>query len=303
MSNRMLPYGYHIQNGSLVINDTEAAVVREICRMRAAGEILSDIADRLNIRDILFYEDTGWDKHKVKRLLENDRYVGKDGYPPILSENELRAARNYKYRAETEHHCPPSVQKLKNITICGECGTKMYRKFGKKGKRISIVWKCLECGKRIPFKDEEFLNTIQKAHGLLKQELAESKSGSSFPIPQSPEARLLENKINRLLGSMDRDIDEIRQIIMQWTAQRYEDTKDMELDHTERLRLLLDETNLVNYDDELTAKIVNSIILNKSCAVTVRYINGMEITTGKEKDNGEACQECHADTGKAAEEK
>lgn len=137
----------------------------------------------------------------------------------------------------------------------------------------------------------------------MKQELSESKSGSSFHIPESPEARLLENKISRLLGSMDRDNDEIRHLIMQWTAQRYEDSKDAEQDHTERLRLLLDEHVLDNYDDELTAKIVRNILLNEPCTVTVRYINGMEITMGKEKSDGNTCQECYADTGKAAAER
>ena len=303
MSNRLLPYGYRIKYGRLMIDEIEMTVVKEVCKMRSAGETLKQIADSLNFRGISFYETAGWDKHKVKRLLENDRYIGKDGYPPILSEDELLTARNYKYRAETEHVCPPSIQKLKNIMVCEECGAKLYRIFSKKSKKTPIVWQCWECGKRIPYQDEEFLDAIREAHRLLKQELSESKSDSSFHIPESPEARLLENKISRLLGSLDRDNNEIRLLIMQWTAQRYEDAKDAEQDHTERLRLLLDEHGIDNYDDELTAKIVNSIISNESCTVTVRYINGMEITMGKEKSDGNACQECYADTGKAAAER
>ena len=303
MSNRLLPYGYRIKYGRLMIDEIEMTVVKEVCKMRSAGETLKQIADSLNFRGISFYETAGWDKHKVKRLLENDRYIGKDGYPPILSEDELQAARNYKYREETEHHCPTSIQKLKSIMVCEKCGAKMYRIFIKKRKKTPIVWQCSECGQRIPLRDEECLAFIRKAHSSMKQELSESKSGSSFHIPESPEARLLENKISRLLGSMDRDNDEIRHLIMQWTAQRYEDSKDAEQDHTERLRLLLDEHVLDNYDDELTAKIVRNILLNEPCTVTVRYINGMEITMGKEKSDGNTCQECYADTGKAAAER
>jgi len=289
MSNRLLPYGYHVHDGRLMIDGAEAIVVKEVCKMRASGMILSEIADMLNLRGIPFYETAGWDKHKVKRLLENDRYIGKDGYPPILSEDELLTARNYKYRAETEHVCPPSIQKLKNIMVCEECGAKLYRIFSKKSKKTPIVWQCWECGKRIPCRDEELLDIIRESYSLIKQELSESKPGGSFHIPESPKARLLENKISRLLGSMDRDNDEVRQLIMQWAAQRYEDAKDMEQDHTERLRLLLEEYCLDNYDDELTAKIVSSILLNESCTVTVRYINGMEITMGKENNDGNTC--------------
>lgn len=303
MSNRLLPYGYRIKCGRLMIDEIEMTVVKEVCKMRSAGETLKQIADCLNFRGISFYETAGWDKHKVKRLLENDRYIGKDGYPPILSEDELQAARNYKYREETEHHCPPSIQKLKNIIVCEECSAKMYRIFIKKRKKTPIVWQCRECGKRIPCRDEDLLDIIRESYSLIKQELSESKPGGSFHIPESPEARLLENKISRLLGSMDRDNDEVRHLIMQWTAQRYEDSKDAEQDYTERLRLLLDEHVLDNYDDELTAKIVRNILLNEPCTVTVRYINGMEITMGKEKSDGNACQECYADTGKAAAER
>ena len=164
MSNRLLPYGYRVHDGRLMIDGAEAIVVKEVCKMRASGMILSEIADKLNLRGIPFYETAGWDKHKVKRLLENDRYIGKDGYPPILSEDELLTARNYKYRAETEHVCPPTIQKLKNIMVCEECGAKLYRIFSKKSKKTPIVWQCWECV--IPF--TRLILSINNKHTAVK---------------------------------------------------------------------------------------------------------------------------------------
>ena len=70
MKNRIIPYGYRIEDGKVTIYQEEAAIVKEIYEKRAAGVILSDIAASLNDRGIPFYGELGWDKHKVKRLLE-----------------------------------------------------------------------------------------------------------------------------------------------------------------------------------------------------------------------------------------
>lgn len=286
MSNRLIPYGYHIQNGKLMIDEKEEVYVKEIYEKRASGETLKQITDSLNLRNIPFYRDAMWDKHKVKRILENERYIGKDEYPPILTEADVIKAEKFKMHIEST--CHPSVHKLKNIIKCGNCGHKLLRLHDKRRKNAT-AWKCEKCGLRVLFTDNNLLKDIQESNKKIKERLSNNPMDSLSRIPESPEARLLENKISRLLGSMDRDNDEIRHLIMQWTAQRYEDSKDTEQDHTERLRLLLDEHVLDIYDDELTAKIVNSIILNESCIVTVRYINGMEITMGKEKNHGDTC--------------
>lgn len=180
MSNRLLPYGYRVHDGRLMIDGAEAIVVKEVCKMRASGMILSEIADKLNLRGIPFYETAGWDKHKVKRLLENDRYIGKDGYPPILSEDELLTARNYKYRAETEHVCPPTIQKLKNIMVCEECGAKLYRIFSKKSKKTPIVWQCWECGKGYRIKMKNSLMLYEKHIGCLNRSCRKANPTAPF---------------------------------------------------------------------------------------------------------------------------
>lgn len=296
MSNRFLPYGYCIQNGVLKIDDTEAVIVKEIYEERAKEKFLSQIAHSLNDRNIPFHEEAGWDKHKIKRVLENDRYLGKDGYPPILSENEVQLARNYQYYTGRNHICPSEIQKLKESITCGECGAKIYRIYDKRREKDPTVWVCGECKARIPLQDDEFTTLLIKSHKRMKQELLDMKSDSSFPLSDSTESRLLENKIAMLLGNEDRDVDEIRQLIMQWTAQRYEDAKNPMRDHTQRLKCLLDENDLEQYDEALTESIVSSITLHVPRTITVRYINGMEITTGKEKENGDIGEKCHDDT-------
>lgn len=83
--NRYLLFGYHIQNGALCIHEAEAAVVRQVFADYQAGMSYRRIAESLTAKGIPYMENrTGWNKHMVKRMLENSRYCGRDDFPPIL---------------------------------------------------------------------------------------------------------------------------------------------------------------------------------------------------------------------------
>ena len=88
MSNRRILYGYQVRDGSLIINRREGAVVERIVTLYLEGFSYQRISDILNQDKIPFSEDAAlWNKHKVKRLLENPRYTGTDGYPPIIEQD------------------------------------------------------------------------------------------------------------------------------------------------------------------------------------------------------------------------
>ena len=72
MTNRKNLYGYHIQNGELTVLPEEAAVVGRIVTLYIAGGSYQGIADNLNHNGVPFSSEAPlWNKHKVKRLLEN----------------------------------------------------------------------------------------------------------------------------------------------------------------------------------------------------------------------------------------
>ena len=77
MTNRKNLYGYHIENGELAIVPQEAQTVKRIATMYIAGVSYQAVADSLNKDGTPFsLEAPMWNKHKVKRLLENPRYTG-----------------------------------------------------------------------------------------------------------------------------------------------------------------------------------------------------------------------------------
>lgn len=85
MSKRKILYGYQIQDGALTVSSQERVVVERIAMLYIEGLSYQKISDTLNKEQVPFSTEAPlWNKHKVKRLLENPRYTGTDGYPPIL---------------------------------------------------------------------------------------------------------------------------------------------------------------------------------------------------------------------------
>ncbi|MCI8525310.1 MAG: hypothetical protein HFF17_05180 [Oscillospiraceae bacterium] len=104
MKNRRILYGYQIQNGEIVRLDREADVVRQVFDHYLAGLSYQKISDRLNAEAIPFSaEAPHWNKHKVKRLLENPRYTGADGYPVIIKQETFQAVQR-QIQSKTENY-------------------------------------------------------------------------------------------------------------------------------------------------------------------------------------------------------
>lgn len=280
---RMLPFGYGIREGMLVVEESEAAFVREVFEKRAQGETYAGIAESLQSRGIAFDDGAaGWDKHKIRRILENERYIGKDGFPPILSEEAYGKARSYAPVQSTKKPCHPAVQKLKPVIRCGLCGAKMNRDYMRRRTCNPIAWTCGECGAKLFLADEALLECIAEAQRWMKQKLMEQKEKTA-PIPESAESRILESGIRKLLGEPQRDREELRKRILQWTAARYEAAKDARIDHGERMRLLLEEHTLEQYDAALTEETVEAVLLQEPHIIRIRFMNGREISVGKEE--------------------
>ena len=79
---RRIPLGYEIQGGQLRPHPQEGDAVRYIFGQYLAGASLLAIAEGMTGRGPRYHQHTPeWNKHMVKRVLENARYTGSDGYP------------------------------------------------------------------------------------------------------------------------------------------------------------------------------------------------------------------------------
>lgn len=119
---------------------------------------MQEIADELTEEGVEFYlESRLWNKNKVFRIIENEKYIGAEGYPAIIGLEEYQKANQRKSaRGNQKIALDAEVEYLKKITVCAQCGKPFYRRTkwknrengfvrtGVKTTSISPMWRCLE---------------------------------------------------------------------------------------------------------------------------------------------------------------
>lgn len=147
-------YGYVPDgNGGVVIDDKQAAVVKEVFRRYADGEFLSYIIKDLNKKGHRTPSGNLLSKATFSKLIRNPAYIGEyayDGeitglYPPIVDREIFERAGR---RCETNKTCTQTERvKVKYILqgriFCGYCGYSMCGEYGKNAKGfVYYYYKC-----------------------------------------------------------------------------------------------------------------------------------------------------------------
>lgn len=74
---RKIPFGYMMENGIPTRCEAEATAVQAIYAMYRSGSSYNQIASEMERRGVPYHAHTPqWNKHMVKRILENPRYLG-----------------------------------------------------------------------------------------------------------------------------------------------------------------------------------------------------------------------------------
>ena len=165
LKNRYIPYGYTMENGDIVIEQSEAKIIRYIFETYIAGATLKDIADRLTAEQVVYSEKkTEWNKARVMRILDNIKYLGDDTFPQIIDEGlfveaaRQKTARQRTTPADTEQE----IHVLKGYIVCGKCGCVMKRRVERKCK-YKERWYCSnpDCDNNVHIRDTVILKKVQ----------------------------------------------------------------------------------------------------------------------------------------------
>lgn len=217
MTNRKILYGYQIHDGALAIVPEEQQVVRMVYTLYNAGVSFQNISDTLNRQNIPFSPEVPlWNKHKVKRVLENTRYIGKDGYPVIIDESDFQAVqekiseKGVKYQAQGK---VTPIDRLKSYFRC-TCNGKMVRLGGHWQDSSKLYLKCECCGIAVTLDADAAIQEI------VRQIQARKCQGPDTYTP-SAEVIRLNNAINRGLEQPDSP-EAVLALILQGAAARYD---------------------------------------------------------------------------------
>lgn len=201
MSNRYIPYGYKFEAGQPVPHPDESQIVGEIFHRYCAGDSLKVIAEDLTHRQLEYSPGkTSWDKARIKRILENSRYIGSDEYPALIQREQFVAANLKKEQTNTNKLTIDDDTKLfKELTVCAKCGKKVTRRTDSRSAE-PVSWKCPDCGWSVRPSDDGF-----KAQVITIMNTLINTPDTASPDDPAPEVRILESK--RLLNEFHRALD------------------------------------------------------------------------------------------------
>ena len=280
MRNRSIPFGYHYQNGIMAVHPQEGQTVQAVFAAYLSGEPLSKIAAHLTAKLVEYLPGCWhWDKARVKRILDNTKYIGNGEYPPIIKEKDFRMAHQKKERANTNRQpVDEDIKLFKGLTHCHHCGNAMVRRMDSRMEH-PVTWKCPACDYFLPLPDEEFKHRVFLLQQRLVAKPLLTEKEEEIPVT-SMEARRLTNEIFRKLDSGVYSEDELVNLALQCAAKNY-DTITSARHITDRLTAtLLHAGPLSAFDRELFHRTVSEIHLTRKGEILLKLQNGVFVGEG-----------------------
>lgn len=303
--NRKIPFGYCMKNGVIITEPKEGYAVETIFEEYLNGKSLSEIERRMENEKIRYSENSErWNKNMVKRIIENEKYLGNDTYPQIIDDKTFRFANEKRVQKATRLNLiSDDLQEIRKRTYCSECGHRLSR-IG--GNSKFEHWDCKnpDCY-RLEYRMTDqmiigaVLNVLNSA--IANSSLFESGGEISTYAPTADIVRQ-QNEINRMTDSPQVDFDRIKAEIIRLAEMKYDCCSYNDSPQkTEELKALLSEycsdqnhEQLDTLDIGLFKSCVSKIWISHFCVIEVELINGVKIQNTTERVNkNEHSTECN----------
>lgn len=280
--NRYLPFGYHIQNSTLSIHETESAVVRQVFDDYQAGTSYRRIAEQLTAKGVPYMENrTDWNKHRIKRMLENPRYCGGDNFPKLIPAATFEAVAALIGQKSQGKPLSEELDSIRSKAICGACGAK-YKRDGR--SKNYEAWCCSAEGRITPKRitDQALLESVTEVLNTIIREPSLLELPSPHRENYSLDVARTENQINRELEKSEVDSDYTKLLIFGCAAAKYEACTDKEPEYlTHRLLVIFEqEQPLDTFSIPLFENTVKQVVIDADCSLWLRMMN--EKLIGKE---------------------
>lgn len=287
MKKRNILFGYQYQDGVITTNPQEVAVIKRIFSEYQNSMSLLDIANHLNAEEVEYQPGViGWNKSRIMRLIEDERYAGKDNFPAIIDEETRQAMLEIKAGKNTQNGTDrnSAIFHLDVPVICPVCGHEMNRRHDSRFKKCQQRWICsnADCRTAIHKPDGTLLDDITV---LLNQVIVNPEM---VQVPVEPahepsmQVRKIENEIARTLGTLDYGKDALRQKMLECVSLKYTDI-DFASYTAHRLKAALANTeSLSTFSLPLFKRAVQCIHLDKNGMVAITLINNQTIRRDEE---------------------
>ena len=305
--NRTIPFGYCMKNGEITTEPKEIYAVSTIFSEYLNGSSLLQIAKQMESEEIRYSEDSEhWNKNMVKRIIENEKYLGTDKYPQIIDEDTFRRANEKRMRkATTLNLISEDLQEIRKVIYCTECGHRLSR-IG--GNSKYEHWDCRnpDCYKfEYRMTDQMIIGAVLNVlnSAIVNPSLLESGGEISTYSPTADIVRQ-QNEINRMIDSPQVDFDRVKAEIFRLAEMKYDccTYNDSPQKTNEIKELLKGHEQLNTLDIGLFKACVSRIWISHFCTIEVEFINGVIIKNITERnEKHEHSAECNDNSCESAD--
>lgn len=244
----------------------------------------------------------GWNKARLKRIIENEKYMGKDSYPQIIDEETFVAIQRIKASRNTQTDIDrgTDIYRIAEYVICPVCGNKMKRRHD--GRRKSHErWICnnKDCRTSIEIADESLIGNITRLLSKVISNPEIIRIPQKTETEQSIEVIKLNNEISRMLNAQSIDKEQLKNKIMLCVSEKYHEIGS-EVSTAKRLK---DEFLSAKPPDKFPRKLfertVSNIVLNTDTSAELILKNGQIIREEQlsNADNGnETAESCKSNS-------
>lgn len=266
MKIRSLPFGYCIKDGKICINERDSSTVRMIFEEYIQNASYQKLADALERQGVPYILEKRWNKNIVARILKDRRYIGDEGYPPIITQDVFQCAEaaNTWSCDSPERTC--LVKKMRALVRCPMCGETMSRNF-------RANWRCPDCmNTSVKVTDE----ALERSAVELLEQLG--RIASDMEIPDASydmgTTQALEDEQRQALDEVEFDETAAKVRAMALASARF-DTLGSEDYETMRLKYILSNREQDGeFDAGLFFDIASAILIYPSGAISLKLKNG-----------------------------
>lgn len=285
--NRRIPFGYQMKNGEIVTEPRELYAVSKIFADYLKGKSLLEISRSMQEEQIPYHpgEDFGWNKNMVKRILENEKHLGTETYPQLISADIFHRANNKKIKKAT-NICivPDELKEIRNITLCAECRKRLFR--NQNGTWNCKTYRCSEF--EYVATDQMILSAVLNImnSAIANPSLLDAEAEMSVYTPNG-EVVKQKNEISRLMDSTDIEYDRIKAAIMELAEIKYDCCS---YDDVPQKTVLLKEImkgvkRLNTLDVDLLLKCAEHITVSHNATIGLELINGVKLNNITERSS------------------
>ena len=288
MKIRNIPYGYQYKNGSIAIQTEETETVTRIFTEYLNGLSLLKIAEQMNNEQIEYIPGVcGWNKSRIKRIIEDERYLGTNGYPQIIDEDMHKTLMRIKSEKITQKgtNRKEYIFNLGVPILCPKCGSKMCRRHDS-NRKCQDWWLCQNnnCKNIISISDSDLIYGITECLNTVISNPNIIETVTDVDKEPSLDVRRLENEISRMLDSHSFDKNILRKKMLECVSLKYTNISSQKY-ISKRLKAdFANASPLSAFSMALFNRTVKTIKLNTVGMVSIILINDQQI--GKEQSDG-----------------